>query len=51
LKGICPDGKVPKGLLQEGRKALENELVDRQEVFSNAKKLDSMNEAMPDYPH
>ena len=47
LKGICPDGKVPKGLLLEGKKALENELIDRQSVFSNAKKLDSMNEAMP----
>lgn len=47
LKGICPDGKVPKGLLLEGKKALENELIDRSQVFSNAKKLDSMNEAMP----
>jgi serine/threonine-protein phosphatase 2B catalytic subunit len=48
LKGICPDGKVPMGLLLEGKKAIENELVDRSQVFSNAKKLDSMNEAMPD---
>ena len=47
LKGICADGKVPKGLLLEGKKALENELIDRQTVFSNAKKLDSMNEGMP----
>lgn len=47
LKGICPDGKVPKGLLLEGKKAIENELVDRSKVFSNAKKLDSVNEAMP----
>ena len=47
LKGICPDGKVPKGLLLEGKKAIENELVDRSKVFSNAKKLDAMNEAMP----
>ena len=30
LKGICPDGKVPQGLLLEGKKAIENELVDRQ---------------------
>ena len=29
LKGICPDGKIPKGLLLEGKAALENELVDR----------------------
>jgi hypothetical protein len=48
LKGICPDGKVPMGLLLEGKKAIENELVDRSQLFSNAKKLDSMNEAMPD---
>ena len=47
LKGICPDGKVPKGLLLEGKKAIENELVDRSKVFTNAKKLDQMNEAMP----
>ena len=29
LKGICPDGKVPKGLLLEGKRAIESELVDR----------------------
>jgi serine/threonine-protein phosphatase 2B catalytic subunit len=29
LKGICPDGKVPMGLLLEGKKAIENELIDR----------------------
>lgn len=29
LKGICTDGKVPKGLLIEGKKALENELIDK----------------------
>ena len=47
LKGICPDGKVPMGLLIEGKKAIENELVDRSKVFKNAKELDSMNEGMP----
>ena len=47
LKGICTDGRVPKGLLIEGKKALENELADRSTIFTNAKKLDSMNEAMP----
>lgn len=50
LKGICPDGKVPKGVLLEGKKAIENELVDRSKVFSNAKQLDAMNEAMPKLP-
>jgi serine/threonine-protein phosphatase 2B catalytic subunit len=33
LKGICPDGKVPKGLLLEGRKAIEDELFDRSGLF------------------
>jgi len=47
LKGICPDGKVPKGLLLEGKRALESELLDRKDFFSNAKKLDIVNEAMP----
>lgn len=50
LKGICPDGKVPKGLLLEGKKALENELIDRSKVFTNAKKMDSHNEGMPSEP-
>jgi len=50
LKGICPDGKVPLGLLLEGKKALEAELVDRKDFFTKAKILDSMNEAMPDKP-
>jgi len=48
LKGICPDGKVPKGLLLEGKRALETELLDRKEFFSKAKRLDCANEAMPD---
>jgi serine/threonine-protein phosphatase 2B catalytic subunit len=47
LKGLCPDGKVPKGLLLEGKRALENELVDRTGIFNNAKKLDSVNEGIP----
>lgn len=51
LKGICPDGKVPKGLLLEGKRALETQLLDRKDFFSNAKKLDSANEAMPDFPN
>ena len=51
LKGICPDGKVPKGLLLEGKRAIENELVDRSKVFSTAKRLDAMNEAMPNSPN
>lgn len=50
LKGICPDGKVPMGLLLEGKRALESELVDRKDFFSKAKELDSVNEAMPTGP-
>jgi serine/threonine-protein phosphatase 2B catalytic subunit len=50
LKGICPDGKVPKGLLLEGKQALETELTDRKEFFTKAKKLDLKNEAMPFTP-
>lgn len=49
LKGICPDGKVPKGLLLEGKRALETELLDRREFFTKAKMLDSVNEAMPSH--
>jgi len=37
-------------LLLEGKKAIEDELVDRSKVFTNAKKLDAMNEAMPNSP-
>jgi serine/threonine-protein phosphatase 2B catalytic subunit len=33
LKGIYADGKLPQGLLLEGKKALESELVDRSGVF------------------
>lgn len=47
LKGICADGKVPMGLLLEGKKAIEDELIDRSGVFESAKKQDQMNEAMP----
>ena len=50
LKGICADGRVPRGLLLEGKKAIENELVDRSGLFMNAKRLDAMNEAMPSSP-
>ena len=48
LKGICPDGKIPKGLLTEGKKAIEDVLYDKNKVFTNAKKLDAFNEAMPE---
>lgn len=47
LKGMCPDGKVPMGLLLEGKKALETELIDRKGFFTKAKSMDSINEGMP----
>lgn len=47
LKGICADGKLPKGLLLEGKAAMENELADKSGMFQSAKKQDAMNEAMP----
>jgi serine/threonine-protein phosphatase 2B catalytic subunit len=50
LKGICPDGKVPMGLLLDGKQALEKGLIDRKEFFSHAKSMDSHNEAMPVTP-
>ena len=47
LKGIYADGRLPKGLLLEGKNALENDLLDKSNVFQNAKMMDQMNEAMP----
>ena len=44
LKGLCPDHKVPKGLIQQGRKALEGAL----DSFSKAKEWDNINEKRPE---
>ena len=33
LKGITSDGKVPIGLLLEGKEALQNEILDRSGLF------------------
>ena len=43
LKGLCPDQKIPRGLIQMGKKALEDALSD----FTNAKNLDRINEKRP----
>ena len=43
LKGLCPDNKIPTGLLLEGRGALQGALQD----FKRAKKWDSANEKRP----
>ena len=40
LKGISSDGKLPLGLLMEGKKALQTEIVDKSNFFLNAKKMD-----------
>jgi len=43
IKGMAPDGKIPRGLLLDGRPAIKDKLRE----FSNAKKLDSINERYP----
>lgn len=47
LKEMSSDGKVPLGLLLDGKEALKSELEDRSGLFQSVKKLDVMNEAMP----
>mmetsp|Transcript_3545 Transcript_3545/g.3313 ORF Transcript_3545/g.3313 Transcript_3545/m.3313 type:complete len:126 (+) Transcript_3545:1031-1408(+) len=44
LKGLCPDNKVPKGLLQQGRDAI----IGAVDSFGRAKQLDIINEKRPD---
>lgn len=44
LKGLCPDNKIPKGLLQEGHGAIRTAV----ESFSKAKEVDMVNERRPD---
>lgn len=44
LKGLCPDNKVPKGLIQMGHKALEGAL----DSFSKAREWDMINEKRPE---
>ena len=43
LKGLCPDNKVPKGLIQQGRRALEGAL----DSFTKAREWDIVNEKRP----
>jgi serine/threonine-protein phosphatase 2B catalytic subunit len=55
IKNICPDGKLPRGLLLEGKPAIKNgnliilinilNIVLKQ--FSLAKELDKVNEKRP----
>jgi serine/threonine-protein phosphatase 2B catalytic subunit len=44
LKGICPDNKIPTGLLLEGKDAMLNAV----DAFSNARNIDIQNEKRPD---
>jgi serine/threonine-protein phosphatase 2B catalytic subunit len=43
LKGMAPDGKIPRGLLLEGRPAIKDALQE----FKRAKEIDKMNERRP----
>lgn len=47
LKGLCPDNKVPAGLIMKGKEAMEAEIKDKVGLFKDAKCLDMKNEAMP----
>ena len=44
LKGLCPDNKIPIGLIQQGKRALEGAL----DSFIKAKEWDSINEKRPE---
>ena len=44
LKGMCPDNKIPKGLLQQGKGSIEAAL----ETFILAKEHDTINEKRPE---
>lgn len=43
LKGLCPDSKIPRGVLLQGAAAIKDALTQ----FTNAKKADLNNEARP----
>jgi serine/threonine-protein phosphatase 2B catalytic subunit len=43
LKGFCPDNKIPRGILLEGKQALKSAL----DKYKNAKELDLANEKRP----
>ena len=44
LKGLCPDNKLPKGILLEGGNALQNALSEK-DIFEQAKMADKLNES------
>lgn len=43
LRGLCPDGQIPRGLILEGSDAINNAL----DQFQKAKELDKKNDAIP----
>lgn len=43
LKGLCPDNKLPRGVLLEGSNAIKGAI----EQFAKAKKMDILNEKRP----
>ena len=43
LKGMAPDGKIPRGVLLEGRPAIKDALKE----FNRAKEVDKVNERRP----
>jgi len=44
LKGLCPDNKIPKGVLSMGKEGLREEL----DTFTNVKEMDRINEKRPE---
>ncbi len=37
LKGLCPDNRVPPGLIMKGKQAMEAEIKDKGGMFQDAK--------------
>lgn len=47
LKGLCPDNKIPKGLLLEGHESIKKAL-SLSEAFEKIKSIDRINESYPE---
>lgn len=47
LKGLCPDNKIPKGLVIEGVGAIKK-AISSTEAFNRMKNIDKINEAHPE---